>query len=277
MDIRLRRYCVAGVALAVLLACTTDEDDPGGEADDSTASTTSSSNTTGSGGTTSTGTKCSRAITLTSSTPLIADFDDYDGATAPADWSFPLGDDPALGIQAGPFVYGDDHLEGDQDVPETSEMVDGNDSDYALSISDTEAEDYGGGMGIWMSECVDASTFDGVSLSVRGNAPAGTIKLSLLMEETTLVADEGTCEGTADTCVHPSATFDLTDDWTEVEVPWSDFTGGKVEGVDITADGSNIWQIQIDIGLAWTDDDGDGVYDPTPAPYELVVDDLSFY
>lgn len=307
MTITFQRYCVAGALLVLLAAaCTTDDDDPGVEGDDgATASTgsnnassdtSSSSDTTGSGGTSSdstsndttsatsgggtssTGTKCARPITLSSSTPLIADFDGYDGATAIGEWSFPLGGDQSVGVLAGTFVYGDDHLEGDQDVPETAGMVDGNDSTYALSIADTEADEYGGGMGLWMSECVDASTFDGISLWVRGNAPAGEAKLTLLMEETTPIADDGTCDGTTDEgCVQPSVLFPVTDEWKQIELSWADFDPGDSNGTAVTPDGHNIWQIQFDIGLEWTDEDGDEVYEPTPAPYELVVDDITFY
>src|SRR5690606_3221082 len=129
-----------------------------------------------------------------------------------------------------------------------------------------------------------ASTFDGVSLWVRGNAPTGFAKITLLMEETTPIPEEGdaeapvgTCEGTADDCIHPFHEFEVSDEWAEVQVPWDKFTGGNANGPAVEADGSNIWQVQFDIGLEWLDEDGDGVYEATPGPYELVIDDLSFY
>ncbi len=300
MNITFRKYCVASALLVVLVAaCTTDDDDPGVEGGDGATATTESnstnSNTDGSGGSSSnstssdttsatsgggsssSGTKCARPVTLTSSTPLIADFDGYDGATALGEWSFPLGGDQSVGVLAGTFVYGDDHMEGDQDVPETAGMVDGNDSAYALSIADTEADEYGGGLGLWMSECIDASTFDGISLWIRGNAPTGDVEISLLMEETTPTVDDGTCDGTTDECIPPKASFPITDEWTKIELAWGDFDPGDANGTAITPDGTNIWQLQFDISLEWTDEDGDEVYDPTPAPYELVVDDLTFY
>lgn len=301
MNTTFRKYYAASALLMLLVAaCTTDDDDPGVEGDDGATATTGSNNsssntsstgsggssssstsdttsTTSGGGTSSSGTKCARPVTITSSTPLIADFDGYDGVTAIGEWSFPLGGDQSVGVLAGTFVYGDDHEEAGQPAPETAGMVDGNDSTYALSIADTEAAEYGGGMGLWMSECIDASTFDGISLWVRGNAPTGEAKISLLMEETTPVADDGTCDGTTEECIHPSAVFPVTDEWTQIELAWGDFDPGDANGTAVTADGTNIWQLQFDIGLEWTDEDGDEVYEPTPAAYELVVDDLNFY
>ena len=161
-------------------------------------------------------------------------------------------------------------------------MVAGNDSTYALSISDALAEEYGGGMGLWISECLDVTAFSGISFWVRGNAPTGDAKVSILMEETTsstpTTADDkiGTCTGTDDTCIHPSFTFPVTDTWTQVEVAWSALTPGDAAGTPVVADGSDVWQIQFDVGLVWEPDEMD-VYHPTPAEYELVIDDLTFY
>ena len=40
--------------------------------------------------------------------------------------------------------------------------------------------------------------------------------------------------------------------------------------------GSNIWQVQFDIGLQWGKD-ATGADVPIPAAYKLAVDDLTFY
>lgn len=292
------QFLLVGCALAGLgglLACTTDDNDPGVDASDGSTSSSAGGSTssssaettdgstsgetssTGSGGSSSTGTaRCAASIALGTSSPGIANFDDYDGATALGEWSFPLGGDTSVGVFAGPFGYGDDHTEGDTQLPEAFEMVDGNGSTYALSISDTESTEYGGGMGLWLSECVNATTFSGISMWIRGNGPTGDAKLSLLMEETTPEADDGTCVGTTDTCIHPSYTFPVTTDWTQVQVAWGDFMAGDAAGTAVTPDGSNIWQIQFDIGLVWEPDDS-GEYVPVPAGYELTVDDMTFY
>jgi hypothetical protein len=296
------RCWIAGTALFLLgstTACTTDDSDPAEEETGGSGGASGGGGTSGTGGSTggSSGTggmatKCANPITLASSASAIANFDNYMGD--PVDlatlqtWSFPLGGDSASGVYSGTFIYGDDHMEGGKEVPEASAMVEGNASSvYALSISDTSAEDYGGGMGLWLSACLDATAFSGISFWVRGNAPnGGQATLKLLMEETTSSVPSsstdaiGTCEGTDDgdaaTCKPPTATFAVTDTWTEVELPWSSFTGAASPGKTVTVDGHDIWQIQYDIGLLWADD-GTGTYVPTVAPYELVVDDLTFY
>lgn len=296
------------VAFGQFAGCTTEDTDPepattaaGGASSTTTGSTTSASNTTGSstaaasttgaaGGagesnattgssTTSPATgKCATKVTLASSTPGIADFDAYDGTADLDTWSFALGGDSATGVYSGPFSYGDETT-GD---PEEFGMVDGNESTYAYSISDTLAEEYGGGLGLWLSACVDASVFDGISFWVRGLAPTGEAKFTVLTGETTAVeptaADGpvGSCDFPEAECIHPTYTFPVTDTWTEVRVPWAAMMPGSAGGTPITADGSNVWQIQFDVGVEWVPDDA-GVYQPTPAPYEFAVDSLTFY
>jgi hypothetical protein len=303
---RMLRFWIGGITLMGLglaTACTTDDSDPGeeetGGSGGSSGSSTGGSSTGGSstggsstggsstggsstGGTGGAATACASPKVIPSSSPGIATFDEYDGSADLSTWSFPLGGDTSSGILAGTFVYGDNAPEPNN-KPETYEMVDGNDSDYALSISDTLAEEYGGGMGLWLSECLDARAFEGVSFWVRGEGPnMGTATMSLLMEETTATTSSkpGTCTGvdTGDTptCVPPKATFMVSDEWTQVELTWSQFSAGNANGTPVVPDGHNIWQLQYDIGLAWVDD-GTGTYVPTPAPYELVVDTITFF
>jgi hypothetical protein len=306
---RFLRFWIAGTTLCLLgltTGCTTDDADPGEDAGGSGGAASGSGGTGGStsgtggsskggsstggsstGGTSGGATKCANPLTLASTASAIADFDNYDGSSDLATWNFPLGGDTSSGILAGTFGYGDDHLVGSQQAPESFAMIDGHDSTYALSVSDTLAEDYGGGMGLWLSACLDASAFTGISFWVRGNGPdMGHATMSLLMEETTSSTPSsatdavGTCNGIDDgdtpTCKPPKATFDVTADWTEVRLPWSAFTGAASPGQTVHVDGHNVWQLQYDIGLHW-EDDGTGTYAPTAAPYELVVDDLNFY
>ncbi|HEX6277273.1 MAG TPA: hypothetical protein VFZ53_29730 [Polyangiaceae bacterium] len=319
---RMLRFWITGLMLAGLglgTACTTDDSDPadeetGGSGGASGSSTGGSSNGGGSNGGSSNGGSsnggssnggssnggssnggsatggtsgsparaCATPVVLPVSSPGIATFDEYDGSADLTTWSFPLGGDVAGGVLAGTFVYGDNAPEPNN-TPETYEMVEGNDSEYALAISDTLAEEYGGGMGLWLSACLDARAFEGVSFWVRGNAPnMGTATMSLLMEETTptTASKPGTCmgidTGDAPTCVPPKATFMVGEEWAEVELTWAHFSAGKAETTPIVADGHNIWQLQYDIGLSWVDD-GTGTYVPTAAPYELVIDGITFF
>jgi hypothetical protein len=246
----------------------------------SSAGTGGSSAGTGGGG--PAGTACETPIVLDGSVAGIATFDDYDGATALDMWSFPFGGDAATGVFLGPFGYGDD-VDG---KPETFEMAEGNDSMHSLRIADMLSEDYGGGLGLWISACLDASAFEGVSFWVRGNSPSGEGKFSLLMNETTSnvgeMADEkiGTCDGTdtgdMPTCVHPTYMFPVTDTWTQIEVAWNEFTAGNANGPVVRPDGHNIWQLQVDVGLVWVEGEG-GVYTPTPDEYEFAIDDVTFF
>lgn len=283
---RIPGFWVAGFSLIGLFSfsgCLGGDEDSGSDAGGSGGSGGGSSGTGGSAATSAggggpVGTACASPIALAGTKPAIADFEEYDGSADLSTWSFALGGDSSSGILAGTFGYGDEP----SGFPEAFAMVEGNGSSYGLGISDSLSEEYGGGMGLWISECLNASAFAGLSFWVRGNSPTGDAKVSLMMQETaanmpaTADAKIGTCPGTDEQCVHPSYTFAVTDDWTEIQIPWLSFTAGSAAGTAVVPDGRNVWQIQYDIGLVWAPDAND-VYAPTPAEYELVIDDLTFY
>ncbi|MGC4087749.1 MAG: hypothetical protein QM756_07600 [Polyangiaceae bacterium] len=268
------------VVAANMAGCTTDADDPGTSTGGTSAASGGKSGTSTSGGSTSggstsapPGTVCEAMAVIPAAKPGIADFDSYDGVTAPAKWNFPIGGDTTVGVFMGPFAYGD----RDTGFPELFEIGTGHESKYALHVSETLAEKYGGGLGLWLNPCMDASAFAGISFWVRGNMPTGKAKFNLSMGDTTpSVAAKagdgiGTCTGTATTCVHPYYAFDVTDTWTEVKIPWGSFTAGNAAGTVVKPTGKNITQIQWGIELVWAGST------PTAAPYELAVDTLSFY
>lgn len=278
----------AAAVLAVLVnltGCTTDDNDPGtstggsGAKGGSSGTGGSSAGGAGSGGSAPIGSICAGTIVIGAATPGIADFDSYAGTELKM-WNFPLGGDAKSGVIAGTFAYGD----RDDGFPQTYEMVDGNESKYAFRIADMLAEKYGGGLGTWLSACLDASAFKGVSFWVRGNTPDAKATFTLQMGDTLPSTPAmaggtfGSCPGTIEdkTCVHPAFVFDVTDTWTKVEVPWDSLAPGTAAGKSVTATGKNVTQLQFGVGLVWTADSA-GVYAPTPAPYELVVDTLSFY
>jgi len=278
------RLAVAAAALAVggATACTTDDNDPGatgnGGARAGSTGTGGSGLTGGAGGGSATGTICAGSYLVPAASPGIADFDAWDGASDISKWSAPLGGDTAAGVYAGPFTYGD-RANG---FPETSGMVAGQSSTYALRIADTLAANYGGGLGTWLSGCLNATGFSGVTFWVRGASPKGTATLTLQMQDTlpstpAKAGDPiGTCAGTATTCIHPIFAFPLTATWTKISVPWASFTAGNAAGTAVRPDGKNISQLQVAIDLNWMPDAA-GVYMPVPAPYELAIDTLAFY
>ena len=270
-----------------LTACTTDSNDPGaGAGSGGTAGTPmgtggagGAAGATGAGGMAPSGTVCALPISIAAATPGIADFDAYDG-TALGSWTFPLGGDSVSGVTAGVFGYGDRPAGN----PETFEMAAGQNSKYAMRIADTLAQVYGGGMGTWLSACLNATKFAGVSFWARGSTPMGKSALTLSMQETlpskpAKAGDAiGTCAGTvaAKTCVHPTFAVAVTDTWTKIQAPWSAFTAGSAAGTAVSPDGRNITQVQFGVELIWVPDAA-GVYAPIPAPYDLAVDSLTFY
>jgi hypothetical protein len=212
-------------------------------------------------------------------TPLITDFESYDGATAVDQWDFSFNGD-ASPVYAGPYGFDDG----------TGEfffgMVAGNNSNYGISISNTGASEWGGGFGFWMG-CVDASGYSGITFWVRGSTPTGKANVSLAMEETNPPDEDdpaggGTCidTGTDDKeCSGPSAEFDLTDTWTQIQISWSSFDPGMAAaGVSVPATGDNIAGISFNSQLRWIEDpNSPGTWIAELGAYELVVDDLSFY
>jgi hypothetical protein len=273
---------LGGLAALEAAGCTTDKNDPGATG---TAGTTGAAGTgagghagtTGAGGTGTSATICAASYTIPAATPGIADFDAYDGSDI-SKWFSPLGNDTASNQYAGPFGYGD-RANG---FPETFNMVDGQASKYALHIADTLAMNYGGGMGAWLSTCLNATSFTGVTFWVKGTTPKGTATFTLQMGDTlpstpAKAGDAiGTCSGTSTTCVHPTFAFPVTTAWTQVKIPWTSFTAGNAAGTTVKPDGRNITQFQVGVDLNWMPDAA-GVYQPVPAPYDVTMDTLAFY
>lgn len=257
--------------------CTTDKDDPGASAGTTGgAGTGGHAGTTGAGGSGTSGI-CALPYTVPASSPGIADFDGYDGSDL-GKWSAPLGNDTASNVYAGPFGYGD----RSNGQPETFGVVDGQASKYGLRIADTLAMSYGGGMGTWLSACLNGTGFTGVTFWVKGNTPKGTATFTLQMSDTlpstpAKAGDAvGTCSGNSMTCVHPTFVFPVTATWTQIKAPWTGFTAGNAAGTAIKPDGRDITQFQIGVDLNWVPDAA-GVYTPTPAPYDVTIDTLAFY
>jgi hypothetical protein len=286
--LRLAGAMSALVGLGPMVACTTgDSDAPANGAGGTVASGGGTGGTVtpigGSGGTSTSvagaGLACVKPKVLTAAKPSIASFDTYDGGSDLKDWSFAMGGDASTGIVAGTFGYGD----RDGSLAETFDMAPGYNSLYGLRVADTASQVYGGGLGIWMSECLNATVFSGLTFWVRGAAPTGKAKVSVLMQETQPATaanakyKTGTCQGVAEkTCIHPNNEFPVTDTWAQIQIPWASFGGGNAAGTPVAADGHNIWQVQWDIGLVWMPGEA-GAYVAVPGAYELEIDSVAFY
>jgi len=216
---------------------------------------------------------CANKQQLTS--PVLADFESYDGATAADQWSFsfnaPAGTPSA--VYAGTYQYSDGT--GAQQL----RIDTGNASRYAATISNPGATAWGGALGMWMG-CVDASSFDGLSFAVRGSVPGGTATLSLTTEDTSApdaanAARGGTCNAG---CQSPSAAFPVTNGWSRVVLPWSAFTPGAANQASVPLTGNNIAGLTASVALSWVEDPNlAGSYIAAPTGYELALDDVGFF
>jgi hypothetical protein len=165
--------------------------------------------------------------------------------------------------------------------------------DWAVDLTLNAESVYGGALGIWMS-CVNASSYNGISFWARGMLPTGTCSgdagsgscFALMLGTAATAAPSdggvGTCSGTSSTCVAPkAANLQLSNTWTQFQIPWSSFTGGMGGGTAYTPDGSGITGLTFVLSLAWSQSDAsaDGAvtYVPTPASMDLQIDDVGFF
>jgi hypothetical protein len=212
--------------------------------------------------------QCAAKATL--ATPVLATFETYDGVAAADMWAFSFNT---------PAVYSGAYQYSDGTGAQTISMVAGNNSRYAVGISNTSASGWGGALGMWMG-CIDASSFDGISFSVRGAAPGNTATIALNTEDTNApdamnAEAGGTCLAG---CQSPSAAFPVAADWQRVLIPWSTFTPGAANQVAIPTTGSNIAGLTFSVALEWIEDpNAAGSYIPAATGYNLAIDDVQFF
>ncbi len=215
---------------------------------------------------------CFKKTFITS--PLFSDFETYDGTSAVDSWGFafnaPAG--AANAVYAGPYHF------DDGSGTQTLAMTSGHAGEYAITIDNPSATEWGGSLGFW-SGCFDASAYQGLTMWVRGTAPNGTASLSLTMEATSAPSAEnalagGTCE--AD-CTEASIEFPVTSSWSEVLLPWASFAPGTADGAEVPVTGDGITGMTFSVPLEWVASDEDpDTYVPVAGPIGLEVDDLRF-
>jgi len=215
---------------------------------------------------------CFQKTTLGS--PLLVNFDTYDGTNPVTNWVFAF-NAPAGAtntVYAGFYEYDDG-----TGTPLLSMPASGaNASKYAISISNTQASGWGGALGTWMG-CVDASAYQGISFWVQGTTPTGKASLSFTTENTsapdTTGYGGGTCSGT---CKGPYIDFPVTTTWTQILVPWSTFVPGIANGANVTTTGNGITGLTYNVSLNYAAAPGDAGYVATPGAYSLAIDDIEF-
>lgn len=233
-------------------ATTADPSTTSVTASTSDVTSTTTSTTTGSGGTGGEEMTCATRPVIT--VPTLATFEDYDGVTAAADYGFAFNDS---GTGTG-VLYGGLYDNSDGSGSPSLVMVAGNGSSYAVSGSNTEASTWGGGVGFWLG-CMNASSYTGISLAVRGTTPnenMATVSLSV----------DGLTDGVG-TDIMISDTFSV------FTLPFTMFTNDAGE----TTNGDNITGLSVGAQMVWVEDTVNMTWVPEPAPYEIVVDDVSFY
>jgi hypothetical protein len=170
--------------------------------------------------------------------------------------------------------------------------VDGG-TDWAIDFKLTNESVYGGGLGFWISPCVNASSYKGISFWARGQTPAGgcpaeagaggCFSFSLGTAATTAVSDAGagTCTGTGTACAAPQVSgLPLSMTWTQFQIPWSSFTGGMANGAASNPTGDGLLGLTFAVNLAFVPvdagPDGAAIYGPMPANLDLQIDDIQF-
>jgi hypothetical protein len=263
---------VTGIGVALLLggvlsvpACSSGDDvDPpsGGSSGSSTTGGSAGSTTGGSSGSTTGGTAGSGGNTVQVVTEcpgvvpgaaLIADFDTAPEAGAAYEWGST--EQGTMDFWGGTFTY-----------PAAIELSFG---DGAMTAAGHVA-DYSG-FGLYVQNCADASSFEGVRFKIKGDPPMGKISFALQTNQNEWASGtKGSCLAPDAqryiACVPPSVPVAVTADFTTVEIKWADLKGGK-PAASATTDGSDV--IGLQFILPWVDKG-------TPYDTSVTIDDVEF-
>jgi hypothetical protein len=215
-------------------------------------------------------------------TPLIADFEGYDGVIAPADYHWTFGGAAAgqLGVNAGAYIF------GDMTAEPALTLLAGHGGNYGLTASVTNASGWGMGFGFYVLDqsyapaCIDASAYKGITMWVRGSVPTETFSFTVTMSQAALTSAGGSCTGTDDTsCKAPTASaLPISMTWTQVDILWADLIGGlSGPATPLAANGDNITGFGFSANLKFEpESEGSETYVPVPGDVTVVVDDIAF-
>lgn len=252
----------------------------GGVAGTSTAGSAGTTAGTGTAGTAGGPAMKQCAVKHTLTAPLLTDFESYDGTTPAEMASFAFNTGAAEPLYMGPMTWGND-----TGTPSFGMVAGANGSMYALGMSNAMATNWGGAMAFWMP-CLNATAYAGVQFMAKGVSPTGNIGFVLNMEDSTPPdtadpAGGGTCiaTGVEGECTGPSSTFALSAEWTLVQIPWGALTPGTAAtGVSVPATGDEITGMAFNMQMVYVEEPvGSGTWVPTPAAFDLQIDDLGFY
>ena len=127
------------------------------------------------------------------------------------------------------------------------------------------------GFGLYVQNCSNASSFEGVRFKIKGNPPMGKMSFAVQTNKNEWATGlKGSCLAPDAqkfiNCVHPSAPITVTDTLTTVEVKWADLKAGKPAAA-ATTDGSDV--IGLQFILPWADKAP--AYDAS-----ITIDDVEF-
>jgi hypothetical protein len=127
------------------------------------------------------------------------------------------------------------------------------------------------GFGLYVQNCADASSFEGVRFKIKGNPPLGKMSFAVQTNKNEWATGvKGSCLAPDPQkfidCVHPSASIAVSDTLTTVEVKWSDLGMGK-PAANATTKGADV--IGLQFILPWAEK-------ATPYDASISIDDVEF-
>lgn len=107
------------------------------------------------------------------------------------------------------------------------------------------------GFGLYVQNCADVSSFEGVRFKIKGDVPNGKMAFAVQTNKNEWAnGTKGACLAPDDAmkfvnCVHPSVPITVkADAFTTIEVKWADLGGGKPTA-DAKTDGSDVIGLQL--------------------------------
>ncbi len=125
------------------------------------------------------------------------------------------------------------------------------------------------GFGLYVQNCADASSFEGVRFKIKGTPPMGKMSFAVQTNKNEWATGvKGACLAAEDKkfidCSHPFVPITVTEEFTTVEVTWAELGGGK-PAPDAKTDGSDV--IGLQFILPWTEK-------ATPYEASVTIDDV---
>ncbi len=222
----------------------------GSSAGSTTAGTAGSTTAGTGGGTSQVVTKCPGVVPPAA---VIADFNMAPAAAGKYEWG--SADQGTMDFWGGTFNYPDALTLTYADGAMTAA---GKITEYA-------------GFGLYVQNCADASSFEGVRFKIKGNPPMGKMSFAVQTNKNEWATGlKGSCLAPDAmkfiNCVHPGVSITVTDTLTPVEVKWADLKAGK-PATGATTDGSDV--IGLQFILPWVDK-------MTAYDASITIDDVEF-